>query len=156
MEPDPAFFLTRPAESGTAEAVRSANAETGRYGLSLTEAQAAELLEARTEALRACGRIEFGVGILPKLMAAFGDSPFLSQENWAETLGTLQEAFYYFKGEAAEALSDDELVAAMKAVFDGPAQGSADYLTGTSLEELCRRARNGFDPRDGDDAEALF
>ena len=40
-------------------------------------------------------------------------------------------------------MSDDELIEAMRDVFNGVAQGSLDYLAGTSLEELCRDARAG-------------
>ena len=53
-------------------------------------------------------------------------------------------------------ISDDELIEFMKTVFDGRAEGSLDYLSGTSLEELCRYAREGYDPADGGASGDLF
>ena len=54
------------------------------------------------------------------------------------------EGFYFFKGEAMEQISDDELIEFMKRDFDGKCQGSIEYLSGTSLEELCRGTRYGL------------
>ena len=44
----------------------------------------------------------------------------------------------------------------MEAVFNGRAQGSAEYLICTSLEALCRYARGGFDAHDADGIGDLF
>ena len=73
----------------------------------------------------------------------FCDSPFLTRDNYAQTLAELQDAFYYFKNESEDRISDDELVELMRDVFNGRAQGSMEHLIGTSLEELCRWARGG-------------
>ena len=136
--------------------VRECNAYSANFGLVLTESEIDDLIAGRAEALRSSGRIEFGGGILPKLIRAFCDSPYLDQENYAETLAQLQEAFYYFKTEAMDRFSDDELVEFMVNVFHGRAQGSAEYLTGTSLEELARYAKSDFDPFDSEEAGDLF
>lgn len=130
--------------------LRECNDLMRSYGLSLSEAQMAELVEARFNALREAGRVEFGQGILGKLMKAFCDSPYLTQQNYLETLFELQDSFYYFKNESQDLFSDDELIAFMERYFDGFCQGSLDCLNGTSLEELCRRARYGGVPG-GDD-----
>jgi hypothetical protein len=71
----------------------------------------------------------------------FCDSPYIHSRNYEETLSELQDIFYYFKGEAMERLSDDELIGAMSKVFNGVAHGSLEYLAETSLEELCRKLR---------------
>ena len=65
----------------------------------------------------------------------------------------MQDAFYYFKNESDDRISDDELIEYMKDTFDGKAQGSIEYLTGTSLEELCHPARDSFieDVNDGNE-----
>ena len=55
-----------------------------------------------------------------------------------------EDIFYFFKGEAMEQISDDELIEFMKRDFDGKCQGSIEYLSGTSLEELCRGTRYGL------------
>lgn len=112
------------------------------HGLTLTEADIAELVEQRGQVLRATGRVEFGGGILPKLIRAFCDSPYVDRDSYAGILGDLQEAFYYFKSESADRFSDDDLIGFMVRVFNGEAAGSAELLTGISLEELCRWARN--------------
>ena len=113
-------------------------------------------MECRKTALKDTGRVEFAGGILPKLIEAFCDSPYIDRENYAETLAQLQEAFYYYKSEAMESFSDDELIGFMAEVFHGRAQGSTEYLIGTSLDALCRYAKSGFDPRDGDGIGDLF
>ena len=136
--------------------VRECNAYSSNFGLSLSETEIAELVTCRAEALRTSGRIEFGGGILPKLIQAFCDSPYINQENYAGTLADLQEAFYYFKTEAMDRFSDDELIEYMVKVFNGRAQGSAEYLSGTSLEALARYARTEFDPFDAEKAGDLF
>ena len=120
--------------------LRDCNAYSGRFGLTLRENEIAELVESRAEALRASGRIEFGGGILPKLIRALCDSPFIMQEDYAAVLSELQEAFYRFKNEAMDRLTDDELIGLMVKVFNGHAQGSAEYLAEMSLEALARCA----------------
>ncbi len=114
---------------------------TLKFGLSLSEDQARSLVEQRFGALRDTGRIEFGEGVLKKLIYAFCDSPYLTQENYEETLTELQDSFYYFKNESNDLIPDDELIEFMKNIFNGKAQGSLEYLAGTSLEELCRNTR---------------
>jgi len=132
------------------------NALSRCYGLSLGEADVRELEVCREQALLDAGRVEFGGGVLPKLVRAFCDSPFLEQQTYVQTLAELQEAFYFFKSESMERFSDDELIGFMVQIFNGRAQGSAEYLTGTSLEELCRWAREGWDPHSAAQAEDLF
>ena len=124
--------------------LRGCNAYSGRFGLTLRENEIAELVESRAEALRAAGRIEFGGGILPKLIRAICDSPFIEQENYADVLAELQEIFYHFKNETRDRLTDDELIKLMVRVFNGRAQGSAEYLAGLTAEALARIAGDIF------------
>lgn len=127
-----------------------------KYGLSLSEHEIAELVECRHEALSASGRIELAGGIIPKLIYAFCDSPYIEQSNYANTLAELQEAFYYYKTDSMDRFSDDELIEFMVKVFNGRAQGSTEYLIGTSLDALCRYVREEFDPCDVDQSGDLF
>ncbi len=124
------------------EEIRLCQDFSGRYGLTLRESDITELVQLRKEALHATGRVEFGGGILPKLIRAFAPSPYIDQQNYAETLAGLQDAFYYFKSESMERFSDDDLIEYMQQVFNGCAQGSTELLCGISLEDLCRWARN--------------
>ena len=75
--------------------VLKCNDFTSRYGLSLTKTQALELIKIRGDSLRANGRIEFGGGIIDKIIKVFCDSDYLAQENYAETLGELLGIFYW-------------------------------------------------------------
>lgn len=113
-----------------------------RYGLVLSESDIGELVQLRGETLRATGRIEFGGGILPKLIRAFCRSPYIDQQTYAATLADLQDAFYYFKTESQDRFSDDDLIEFMETVFNGRARGSTELLCTISLEDLCRWARD--------------
>lgn len=125
------------------EEIRCCNALNQIYGLVLTEGDITELVELRGQALRSTGRVEFGAGILPKLMRAFCKSPYVDRCNYAATLGDLQEAFYYFKNESEDRFSDEELIDFMETVFNGQAHGSAEVLTTISLEDLWDRLPDG-------------
>ena len=135
------------------EEIRCCNELNQLYGLTLTEADITELVELRGQALRSTGRVEFGSGILPKLIRAFCKSPYVDPYNYAATLGDLQDAFYYFKNESEDRFSDDDLIEFMEKVFNGQAHGSTDVLTTISLEQLCRWARNDFDDKYADEEE---
>lgn len=141
--------------SSAKEEIRCCNELNALYGLELTEKDITELVEQRGQALRSTGRIEFGGGILPKLIRAFCRSPYVDRYNYAAVLGDLQDAFYYFKNESEDRFSDDDLIEFMEKVFNGQAHGSTEVLTTISLEELCRWARNDFDDRYADE-EAFF
>lgn len=148
--------LTTVQQQSSLEEIKACNEYSSQFGLTLGEADIQELAECRRRTLKDTGRVEFGGGILPKLIRAFCDSPYLDAETYAAALADLQEAFYYFKGEAEERFSDDELIEYMVKMFNGRAQGSAEYLIGTSLEALCRYADSPFDPHDAGQAGDLF
>ena len=137
--------------SAAKEEIRSCNDLNALYGLTLTEADITELVELRGQALQNTGRVEFGGGILPKLIRAFCNSGYVDAYNYTTTLAELQDAFYYFKNESEDRFSDDELIEFMEKVFNGQAHGSTEVLTTISLEELCRWARNDFDDRYADE-----
>ena len=147
--------LIGPQKTAALEELHSCNEMTAPFGLSLSGTQMLALVENRFQALQNTGRVEFGEGILKKLIYAFCDSPFLTQQNYEETISDLQDIFYFFKNESLDQIPDDELIDYMKKVFDGRAQGSVEYLEGTSLEELCRSMREGYDAfgRDEDENE---
>lgn len=122
------------------------NEFTQRYGLVLTQAQARELVATRAQSLRAAGRVEFGGGVIEKLIAAFCDSPYLSMHNYAETIHALLETFYYYKSESEDALTDAQLLAEMRHYFDGNCQGCIELLESRELELLARNIRFGNRP----------
>lgn len=122
------------------------NSATEQYALTLTEQQAAELVETRSCSLKNTGRIEFGGGVIDRIIKEFCDSPYISQNNYTETLHELIEIFYYFKNETLDLMSDDELMRFMKKCFDGNCQGSLDLLKYRELEKIARNIRYGYDP----------
>lgn len=152
------FLVPRDVQiANTVKTLSSCNALTEAYGLTLSQGQMLALAEGRLQALQDTDRVEFGEGILKKLITAFRDSPYLCRQNYAETIGELQDIFYHFKNESGERLTDDELIAVMKECFDGAAQGSTDYLAGTALQILCRKLRGweaGEEEADGEEGEA--
>lgn len=136
------FLMPRSAQiANTVKDLDLCNQVTGEYGLMLSSAQMLALAERRVQALQNTDRVEFGEGILKKLIFAFRDSPYLGQHDYANTIAELQDLFYYYKNETAERLSDDELIEIMKDAFDGKAQGSLEYLAGTALPLLCKELK---------------
>ena len=136
--------------------LKSCNEVTKEYGLILNDAQIAELADGRQKALKDTDRVEFNGGILKKLILAFCDSPYLTQDNYLGTMYDLQEAFYFFKNESYDTISDDEIIEHMRTYYDGYAQGSTEYIIGTSLEELCRFARGGNEDEAEEDTESYY
>ena len=57
--------------------VLACNEYTKKFGVTLSEEETNILLSDRKDSLQQEGRIEFGEGILPKLIYAFCDSPYI-------------------------------------------------------------------------------
>ena len=126
---------------------------TFRFGLTLSEQDAIELVETRAFSLKSNGRIEFGGGVITKLIEEFCDSPYISRHNYAETLHELIEIFYFYKNETLDLISDDELIKFMRNSFDGKCQGSLELLSGRELDKMARNLRYGYDPDYSEDNE---
>ena len=118
----------------------------------LSRAQLALLRSHEAQTLARCGRVDFGGGVLAKLTQVFADSPHIQLDELAQTLAELTELFYTFENVTRDALSDDELLQAMAALFDGPAQGSVERL-GDASAALLLRAANGEPCRSMEDGE---
>lgn len=117
---------------------------TEKFGLTLSEEEAAVLAEERVLALKQERRIEFGEGILPKLIYAFCDSAYIVQENYCDVLMELQEIFYAYKNETMDEMTDDELIAFMREQFEEICFGDLDYLKGTCLNIFAQAVRAGY------------
>lgn len=120
------------------------NDYTEQFGLVLTQAQAVELVETRSLSLRNNGRIEFGGGVIDKIIREFCSSPYISMQNYEQTLHELIEIFYYYKNETMDLITDDDLIKFMKSSFDGVCQGSLDLLSGRELYRLAKNLRYGL------------
>lgn len=135
------FLMTLFSEQKQMEAIKKTNDYTCRFGLTLTDGDIKELILRRKECLAEQQRVEFGSGILEKLIFAFCDSDFIEQENYAETVTELQNIFYMYKNESMDELTDDELIKMMREAFDGECHGSLQYLEETYLDEFARTIR---------------
>ena len=124
------------------------NRHTAQYGLTLDPGQAMALAETRENALRRSGRIEFGAGITEKLIMAFCDSPYISQDDYEATLHELTLICYDMKNETWDAVSDDELLGSMREAFDVYCHGSADMLAGSVMPQLAKHIHRGGDVND--------
>ncbi len=142
MEEDRFLSLINGKEKNQLQKIEANNEYTKKFGVILSKQEALRLLESRKNSLRQAERIEFGEGILPKLIFTFCDSPYIYQDNYVDTLETLQEIFYLYKNESLDELSDDELLTYMKEKFDGVCQGDLEYLEGTCLDAFCRELRS--------------
>ena len=134
------------------------NTITADYSLVLSEEQALELVETRSYSLKNVGRIEFGGGIIEKVILSFANSPYITQYRYAEIINELVEIFYYFKNETLDLISDDDLIGYMKKYFDGVCQGSLNQLKDRELERMAKNVRLGLDPDYNDlyDTEKLM
>ena len=129
-----------------AEKLLALNERIAPYGLRLSAADAVALVRSGDEALRSAGRMELGDGVAPQLVDIFCDSPYLSQEDYAETLCELTALFYQAKSLTADKLSDLALLQWMKRAFDGECAGSLDRLAGDALPALARRLNGAPQP----------
>ena len=116
-----------------------ANSYISKYNLSITQAQAVSISEARSRALKDAGRIELSPDIPAKILHAICDSPYLTNDNIEDVLSSLTEAFYYYKNETLDIISDDEMIEFIGKNFSGKCQGSVEMLCSDCLEELRRR-----------------
>jgi hypothetical protein len=122
----------------------SYNEKTEQFGLVLTNEEAKKLVISRNESLKKHQRVEFGTGILEKLIYYFCDSQYINQDDYAEILMELQDIFYRFKSEAEDLLTDDELMTFMKDQFESVCTGDTDYLADTCLERFAQAIRAGY------------
>lgn len=124
--------------------VQETNQRTERFGLTLSEEDAELLLQEKSEILKKERRVELGESILPRLIYAFCDSSFLSQDNYLETLIRLQEIFFLYKNEMQDEVTDEELLNFMREQFEEACYGDLDYLEGTCLAIFAQAIRAGY------------
>lgn len=123
-------------------AVMNCNKVSSVFGLSLTAEQAAELVQTRSKSLKAAGRIEFGGGVIEKLVFEFCDSVYIQQSEYAEIMNEMVELFYQFKNAVEDRLNDEELIRFMREAFD-QCNGSIELVEGRELEKLLESLKEG-------------
>lgn len=124
--------------------VMKMNEKTEKFGLSLTEQDAQLILQERGNTLKEQKRVEFGEGIVPKIIDEFCDSDYIDQKSYVDTIIRLQEIFYLYKNEMDDEITDDELLHLMKEQFETLCFGDLDYLEGTCLANFAQAVRAGY------------
>ncbi len=124
--------------------VMETNQTAQKYGLALSERDAELILESHGNVLREQRRIEFGEGIVSKIIYEFCDSDFMNSHNYVETIIRLQEIFYLYKNETMDELNDDELLHFMREQFEEVCFGDLEYLEGTCLNIFSQAVRAGY------------
>lgn len=120
-------------ERQAADKILACNEGTKKYGLILNEQQALALAQTRTNALKENKRIEFNSGIVDKLISAFCDSSYISEDNYEDTLHELISLFYDLKNNTWDIVSDCDLIEFMKNAFNSRCYGSLELLSGEAL-----------------------
>lgn len=140
------------------EEILDHNDFTSEYGLTLTEAEALEISNSRSNSLKENGRVEFGNEVINKMILEFCDSPYISNYNYADTLEKLLDIFYYYKNETMDIISDDELIEFMHTCFDGDSKGSVELLSHHELKQATENLKNGhgFNCKEFDTLEEDF
>lgn len=138
-------------EQNQLSSLMETNQGTERFGLALTEEDARMILKERRHALQEQKRVEFGEGIVPKIIYEFCDSDFIDQNNYVDMVIRLQEIFYLYKNEMQDEITDDELLHFMKEQFEQVCFGDLDYLEGTCLAIFGQAIRAGYGGYKGSD-----
>lgn len=136
--------MTELRKEREAAEVAAYNCISERFGLTLSAQEAGALVAAKNESLKKHRRVEFGRGILEKLIFTFCDSQYISQDDYAETLMRLADIFYDFKNESQDKLTDEELLNFMKEQFETICEGDTDYLASTCLANFVSAVRMGY------------
>ncbi len=156
MEDDILKLMIMKNQEKEMTALVACNEETEKYGLKLTAEEAKELVVSRNVSLKDHKRIEFGSGILEKLIYTFCDSQYIMQDNYVQTLIELQDIFYLYKNESEDKLTDEELINFMKEQFETVCTGDMDYLADTCLERFAQAVRAGYSDYVGTDGHNQY
>ena len=120
------------------------NEYTEKFGLRLCEEDSRRLVAKNREVLQRENRWEFGEVVQKKLIYAFCDSNYVTQDNYVDTIERLTEMFFLYKNEMQDEITDDELIAFMREQFDEVCNGDLDYLESTCLDIFARAIRAGY------------
>lgn len=124
--------------------VLETNEASARFGLVLTQEEAKLIAAEGRKILRQQRRVEFGEGIISKIIYEFCDSQYIQQDGYVDVLIRLQEIFYLYKNEMEDRLTDDELLHLMKEQFEILCFGDLDYLEDTCLANFAQAVRAGY------------
>lgn len=113
-----------------------------KHGIIIDERCAAALAEAKTKALGVSGRVEFGESAAVLLAEVFAGSPYLTNDNFTETVSEVIGVFYEAKNAVRDRVGDRALAEFLRRAFDGVCGGDTDSLGG-AVESLVRHINGG-------------
>ena len=114
---------------GGGAVLAAVNGHLAEAGLSIARKEAFMLAERRAESLAEAERVEFGPPALAAIAEAVSSSPFLMQDNIANVLAELQDAFYALRDELPVDVPDGEIAEALRACFDAHGGDAAEVAT---------------------------
>lgn len=117
------------------------NEKSSEYGFSLSEQDAAMLVQTGKESITEQDRIEFGKSITTKLIEKFMRSTYISQSDYSDTIAALIDVFYEAKEESLDSLTDEEVIDIMYDFFEHESGGSIEVLQNRDMDYLCRKIR---------------
>lgn len=133
-------------ENAVAAEIQNCNSVTAAAGVTLEPNQIAALQAGQRHILNQTDRVEFGNGILKELILQIYQSPYITPENYEETLFDLQDTFYQLKNTVHDRLSDKELLTAIVTVFNHYSHGAIKPICDLSEKELLDFCCNGKNP----------
>ena len=145
-----AFLMPR---GGGGTMLAAVNEHLAVAGLSITREDALMLAERRVESLAETERIEFGPPAVAAIAKAIASSPFLMQDNLADVLAELQDAFYALRDELPVDVPDAEIVEALGDCFDTH-EGDAAKVAALPKEEVMAFSEEYRLVRDAEDEGA--
>ena len=131
------------AERKLTSSLLEINSTTQKYGLFLTEAIAREIAAARGKSLSDNGRIDFSPDPIVRLIKAFSESRYITQEDFSWVISEVIELFYFLRNEVEDVLSDDDMISEMLVVFTETCAGSIEIMQSKGVEKIVRKYRFG-------------
>jgi len=128
------------------------NSTTQKHGLVVTEIIAKEIAEAHNLALKENDRVDFSSDTVTRLVKAFSESYYITQETFSEIIGEIIDLFYFLKNEIDDVLSDDDMISEMLIVFNETCFGVIEVMQSKGVEKIIRKYNFG-DTKIWDDYE---
>ena len=120
-----------------------AAATAQKHGLVLTETMAKEIVASREQTLKDNDRVDFSSDTVTRLVKAFSESYYITQETFSETICEIIELFYFLKNEINDVISDDDMIREMLIVFNETCFGVMEIMQSKGVEKIVRKYRFG-------------
>lgn len=112
-----------------------------KRALSLTQNDAEAMLAARKKTLKEQGRVEYGLEVTQELIRRLSESAFISQENFAQTVQEVYEAFHLIKNMTSDFTDDADIIEAIILGFETICGGSTELLLGKGAARIVENYR---------------